>query len=132
MWRRVGHRGVRMSARSVLGRAAAVLALVTGAVLGVPAGPAAAAPPSPVYAPSGEVADPGVVRTDGRFYVFATGPFAPVFRGDEAAGPWTALPNALASPLPGWVTSNGIWAPDAVQTPAGWVLYFSAVAAGMN
>lgn len=121
-----------MSTRSLVWRATTVLALATAAVLGVPAGPAAAAAPSPVYAPSGGIADPGVVRTGGDFYVFATGPLAPVFRGDEAGGPWSSVGNALPSPLPGWVTSNAIWAPDAVQTSAGWVLYFSAPAAGMN
>jgi beta-xylosidase len=121
-----------MSSRSILARTATVLALATGVVFAGPAGPAGPAPPSPVYAPSGGVADPGVVRTGGDFYVFATGSLVPVFRGDEAGGPWSSVGTALASPLPAWVTSGGIWAPDAVQTSAGWVLYFSALAAGMN
>lgn len=41
----------------------------------VAAGQADAAP-SPVYAPSGGFADPGVVRTNGNFYAFATGSLA--------------------------------------------------------
>lgn len=91
---------------------------------------AAAAAPGPVYSGS-QVADPGVVRTGGNFYAFATGSKAPMFRGDEAAGPWTSLGPALAG-VPGWATSGSVWAPDVVQTPAGWVMYFSLPAAGMN
>jgi len=77
------------------------------------------------------LADPGIARTNGNFYAFATGSLAPLFVGDEAGGPWSAAGHALAS-AGAWATSNAIWAPDAVQTSAGWVLYYSAPAAGMN
>jgi arabinan endo-1,5-alpha-L-arabinosidase len=118
-----GRRIVRLGAAVALGVALAVAATAL---------PAAAAAPAPVYAPSGtQVADPGVVKTGGDFYVFTTGTKAPMYRGDEAAGPWTSLGPALAS-VPAWATSGTVWAPDAVNTSAGWVLYFSLPAAGMN
>ena len=69
------------------------------------------------------LADPGIVRTNGNFYAFTTGSLAPLFVGDEAGGPWSAAGHALAS-AGAWATSNAIWAPDAVQTSAGWVLYY--------
>lgn len=119
-----------MAGRRMVGRLTAALLLGVGiAVTAVPP-PAAAAAPAPVYS-GAQVADPGVVRTGGHFYAFATGTRAPVFEGDEAAGPWTSLGPALAS-VPGWATDGSVWAPDAVQTSAGWVLYFSLPAAGMN
>src|SRR5690349_13745667 len=105
-----------------------VMVLVISAVA---TGQADAAAPSPVYAPSGGFADPGVVRTNGNFYAFATGSLVPSAVGDEAGGPWSSNGQALSS-AGSWATSNSIWAPDAVQTSAGWVLYYSAPAAGMN
>ncbi|MBO0868174.1 MAG: family 43 glycosylhydrolase [Micromonosporaceae bacterium] len=108
---------------------AAILGLAV--VPAVPSQPAAAVAPAPVYAPLGGVADPGVVRTGGDFYVFATGSDAPVYRGDQAAGPWSPAGPALTG-AGAWATSNAVWAPDAVQTSAGWVLYYSAPALGMN
>lgn len=119
-----------MAGRSTIGRLIAAVLLTAGIGVAVVPLPAAAAAPAPVYS-GAQVADPGVVRTNGNFYAFATGSRAPVFQGDEAAGPWTSLGPALAS-VPGWATSGEVWAPDAVQTSAGWVLYFSLPAAGMN
>lgn len=102
---------------------AAVAALLTGIGLQ----PASAAAPQPVYAPSGGVADPGTVRHDSNFYVFATGGNAPVYRGDTASGPWSSQGPALEGVGP-WAASGAVWAPDAVHTPIGWVLYYSAPA----
>jgi arabinan endo-1,5-alpha-L-arabinosidase len=113
-----------------VGRLAAVLALGVGVAIAAAPLPAMAAAPGPVYSGS-QVADPGVVRTGGHFYAFATGSRAPMFEGDEAGGPWTSLGPALESG-PGWATDGAVWAPDAVQTSAGWVLYFSLPAKGMN
>ncbi len=89
-----------------------------------------AAGPAPVYAPSGSVADPGVLRDNGNFYVFGTGTGVPVSRGDTAGGPWSSVGPALnTSDLPDWVEQgHDIWAPDAWDTDAGYVLYYSAVA----
>ncbi|MET8374039.1 glycoside hydrolase family 43 protein [Micromonospora profundi] len=109
--------------------AAAVTAL---AVVGSAPAPAAAATPRPVYAPPGKnVADPGVVQHNGDFFVFTTGDRALVYRGDTASGPWTALGSALGS-VPDWAENGSVWAPDAVQTSAGWVLYYSLPAKGKN
>ena len=119
-----------MSTVRIPWRTIAVVLSVAVAV-GVAPPRADAAVPSPVYAPSGGIADPGIVRTNGNFYAFATGSLAPLSVGDEAGGPWSAAGHALAS-AGAWATSNAIWAPDAVQTSAGWVLYYSAPAAGMN
>ena len=114
-------------------RSAAALAAiaVTAAVLLAPS-PAAAAAPPPVFAPSGGIADPGVVRTNGDFYAFSTGTRAPLSRGDEAGGPWRDLANPALGSAAAWADPGAIWAPDAVQTSAGWVLYFSAPASGKN
>lgn len=93
--------------------------------------PATAAAPSPVFAPSGGIADPGIVRTGGDFYAFTTGTKAPFSRGDEAGGPWREVGPALTS-AGSWADPGAIWAPDVVQTSAGWVMYYSAPAQGKN
>jgi len=92
--------------------------------------PAQAAAPGPVYAPDNSVADPGVLRSGGDFYAFTTGPKGRVSRGDTASGPWQSVGAALdLSTPPAWMdTSADVWAPDAWQTSAGYVLYYSAVA----
>ncbi|WP_431908022.1 family 43 glycosylhydrolase [Micromonospora carbonacea] len=109
--------------------AAAVAAALS--LIGGGATPATAAAPQPVYAPPGGVADPGVVQHDGNFFVFATGSRAPAYRGDTASGPWVDL-GAVLRTLPGWAASGAVWAPDAVRTPAGWVLYYSAPAKDLD
>ncbi|MGW3897204.1 glycoside hydrolase family 43 protein [Micromonospora profundi] len=109
--------------------AAAVTAL---AVVGSAPAPAAAATPRPVYALSDKsLADPGVVRHNDDFFAFTTGDGAPVYRGGTASGPWTEIGPALGS-VPDWAENGNVWAPDAVQTSAGWVLYYSLPAKGMN
>ncbi|MGW1061834.1 glycoside hydrolase family 43 protein [Micromonospora rubida] len=109
----------------------AAVAAVALAAVGAVAAPASAATPQPVYAPAGGIADPGVVRHNDNFFVFATGGRAPAYRGGTASGPWTSLGTVLGS-VPGWAESGAVWAPDAVHTPAGWVLYYSAPAKGKN
>lgn len=92
--------------------------------------PLAAAPaPQPVYAAS--AADPGLVQDGGDFLAFTTGALAPVARGDIAAGPWTGVGKALRS-VGSWAENTSVWAPDAVRTSAGWVLYYSAPARGLG
>jgi arabinan endo-1,5-alpha-L-arabinosidase len=94
--------------------------------------PAIAAAPRPVYAPADGVADPGVVTSGGDFWVFATGSRAPMSRGVIASGPWSAAGPALTSTGSWAVAGGAVWAPDAVKTPAGWVLYYSAPAIGLG
>lgn len=108
---------------------AAVLAAVVA--VGVAAAPAAAATPQPVYAPAGGIADPGLVRQGDAFVVFATGGRGPAYRADTASGPWTDLGAVLGS-VPDWAESGAVWAPDAVHTATGWVLYYSAPAKGKD
>jgi len=87
--------------------------------------------PQPVYtAPIGEAADPGVVESDGQYYAFMTGGLARVATAPTPQGPWKTLPDAL-SRWGDWARGTGaVWAPDAVRTSAGWVLYYSAHAKG--
>jgi hypothetical protein len=107
---------------------AALTAFLTVLLVAAPDGWAAA--PSPVYAPSGSIADPGVLRDNGGFYVYSTAAKGTVSHGDEAAGPWKNVGAALdLSDPPSWIaTGNAIWAPDVWHTSAGYVMYFSAVA----
>ena len=88
--------------------------------------------PSPVYASTGEAADPGVVRDGNDYYAFMTGGLARVARASTPQGPWTALPDAL-SRWGAWASGKGaVWAPDAVRTDDGWVLYYAAQAKGFS
>ncbi|MFF0342588.1 glycoside hydrolase family 43 protein [Kribbella sp. NPDC004875] len=104
----------------------ALLLAVAGALVIV--SPAEAAAPEPVYAPDNSVADPGILRSGGDFYAFTTGPNGRVSRGDTASGPWSSVGTALET-APAWMdTTADVWAPDAWQTSAGYVLYYSAVA----
>ncbi|WFE66118.1 glycoside hydrolase family 43 protein [Micromonospora sp. WMMD714] len=109
----------------------ALVAVAVALAAGTAAAPAAAATPQPVYAPSGGIADPGVVRHNDTFVVFATGTRAPAHRGETASGPWTALDTTLGS-VPDWAENGAVWAPDAVRTATGWVLYYSLPAKGKN
>lgn len=84
--------------------------------------------PQPIYATSGSVADPGVASADGTHYAFMTGGLTMVASADEVRGPWTAGEDALAG-WGAWASGEGaVWAPDAVHTSAGWVLYYAAQA----
>ncbi|MFT7839794.1 glycoside hydrolase family 43 protein [Saccharothrix sp. BKS2] len=114
------------------GFGAVLLTVVSAFVLVTP--PATAAGPSPVYAPEGSVADPGVLRVNGEFYVFSTAGNGRVSRGDTANGPWRQVGPAVdLSDPPSWVdTGQAVWAPDAWRTSAGWVLYYSAAARGFG
>lgn len=115
--------------RGLLLAAALVLAGTTPA-LGLGSG-AGGKVPEPVYSPGIDgAADPGLVESDGAYYTFSTGGLARVARADTAQGPWTRLPDAL-SRWGDWANGTGaVWAPDAVETPQGWVLYYSARAKG--
>lgn len=114
--------------KTVIGRAPAML-VATAAITLTAAEAARAAAPRPVY---GHAADPGVVRTaSGDFVAVTTGPRAPMARGDSASGPWASHGPAL-SELGSWSPGGAVWAPDVWKTPAGWVLYYSAPARGMN
>lgn len=85
--------------------------------------------PAPVYGPS--AADPGLLRVGSHYYAFMTGgPLAEVAQSRTPGGPWIAQPNAL-NRWGAWATGTGaVWAPDAWQTSAGWVLYYAAQAKG--
>lgn len=102
-----------------------------------PATTSALASPSPTPEPVlvsslDQAADPGVVEADGQYYAFMTGGLARVARADQPQGPWTQLPDAL-SRWGDWANGTGaVWAPDAVRTSAGWVLYYSARARGFS
>ncbi|MGA8113762.1 MAG: glycoside hydrolase family 43 protein [Actinocatenispora sp.] len=86
--------------------------------------------PRPVYSAAAEAADPGVVRAGHHYYAFMTGGLGHVARAASPRGPWTALPDAL-SHWADWASGQGaVWAPDAVRTSAGWVLYYAAPARG--
>ncbi len=105
---------------------AAVLALTTPGQHATAAAPV----PRPVYAPTGGAADPGVVRDGNDYYAFMTGGLAHVAHAGNPRGPWVAGPDAL-SRWPDWASGKGaVWAPDAVHTPAGWVLYYALQATG--
>ena len=110
--------------------AAGALAVAAAGTLGMPAA-AAPAPPRPVYvAPTGEAADPGVVRDGNDYYMFMTGGMARVARASSPQGPWVTMPDALRR-LGAWASGVGaVWAPDAVHTSAGWVLYYAVQARG--
>ncbi|MGA8112699.1 MAG: family 43 glycosylhydrolase [Actinocatenispora sp.] len=117
---------------------AATLVTAAAVATGLSTEPAAAAtPPLPVYAPHGtggqpgEAADPGVVLDGGDFVAYSTGTLAPTARGDFASGPWTSAGPSLTR-LGAWSSGGGVWAPDAVHTSAGWVLYYAAAATGMG
>jgi arabinan endo-1,5-alpha-L-arabinosidase len=114
-----------------IGRLAAALVLGVGIAVAVVPLPAAAAAPAPVYV-GAQVADPGVVRTGGKFYAFATGSRAPVFRGDTAGGGWKRLAKPALASVPGWATDGGVWAPSVTHTSAGWVMYFALAAKGFG
>lgn len=119
-------------ARRILATAGAVLVAVTA--LGVQGRSAQASDlaPRPVYAPGREAADPGVVRDGSTYYAFMTGGLGHVARANTPQGPWVTLPDALAR-WGGWASGEGaVWAPDAVHTSAGWVLYYAAQAKGFN
>jgi arabinan endo-1,5-alpha-L-arabinosidase len=115
-----------MSRLSVFG--CGLVAAVGFAVALSPAASASTARPVPVY---GHAADPGVVQTEDELAVFTTGSLAPVSRSKYAGGPWTS-PTAALSQLGAWSPGGAVWAPDAWRTSAGWVLYYSAPAEGMN
>ncbi len=111
-------------------RPAITVALTCALIMALPH-PAQAAAPRPVYAPADGVADPGLVRTGNDFYAFATGTRAPRHRGEISTGPWRDRGPAMQR-VGAWADSGGVWAPDAVHTDAGWVLYYSAPAKGKN
>ncbi|MGW0228081.1 glycoside hydrolase family 43 protein [Actinopolymorpha singaporensis] len=108
-----------------------LVVLVASAVAGRSVAQASGQEPRPVYvAPTGEAADPGVVRDGQDYYAFMTGGLARVARADNPRGPWQSMPNAL-SRWGEWASGQGaVWAPDAVRTSAGWVLYYAAQAEG--
>lgn len=117
----------RTSTRLVVVLAACAVALLS--TIGPGAAAARRPVPAPVYGPS--AADPGLLRVGSHYYAFMTGgPLAEVARSSTPGGPWTAQPNAL-SRWGAWAVGTGaVWAPDAWQTSAGWVLYYAAQAKG--
>ncbi|MGH8881068.1 MAG: glycoside hydrolase family 43 protein [Stackebrandtia sp.] len=111
--------------KKLIGQLAAAAVVAMGAVITVAVEPADAAAPRPVHAPGRSVADPGLVRANDNFYSFTTGRLIHV--GETASGTWTNTGSALAT-RGKWAKVAGMWAPDAVKTSAGWVLYYSAPA----
>ncbi len=106
-------------------------ALFTLVAVTSPVGATGPRTPEPVYTtPTGEAADPGFVRDGNHYYAFMTGGLARVATAKNPQGPWTPLPDAL-SRWGAWASGAGaVWAPDAVHTSAGWVLYYAAQARG--
>jgi beta-xylosidase len=102
-----------------------------------PGSPAAAASPadaSPSLAPGEflnpvldrDFPDPGVLAADGTFYAYATeggGRHIQVASSTDLVT-WEYLGEALPT-LPRWTTGS-TWAPEVVQTPAGFVMYYTA------
>lgn len=113
-----------------------LLALSTAAVLAAPTSADAArtTTPRPVYTDTGEVADPGVVRDGNDYYAYTTAlPLGHVARANTPQGPWVVLDHGAVANYPAWASGvRAVWAPDAVHTSAGWVLYFSLEAKGFN
>ncbi|HVX45471.1 MAG TPA: glycoside hydrolase family 43 protein [Mycobacteriales bacterium] len=87
--------------------------------------------PVPIYAPAGAAADPGVTTVGDRAYAFLTGTLAPIASGSTDGTGWAADGHAL-SRLGAWSAGGAVWAPDAVRTGAGWVLYYAAPAKDMG
>jgi hypothetical protein len=84
----------------------------------------------PIYAPAGAAADPGVTTDGNRAFAFLTGKLAPMTAGSLNGEGWAASGRAL-SRLGAWSAGGAVWAPDAVRTNAGWVLYYAAPAKNM-
>lgn len=83
--------------------------------------------PQPVLDP---VADPGVLFAEGRWWAYSTGGLGQVASAPAPQGPWTTGPQALTR-WGDWASGKGaVWAPDAIKTPAGYVLYYAAIARG--
>ncbi|KAB8071762.1 putative arabinan-endo 1,5-alpha-L-arabinase [Aspergillus leporis] len=81
-----------------------------------------------------DFADPGVIKTDGGYYAFATsanGVNAQIAHSDDFAT-WNVLDgqDALPGPFPSWVKNAdlpAVWAPDVIQRDDGtFVMYYSA------
>lgn len=124
--------GATRHTRALRGLVVAAALVLTGSVPAAGLATARARPaPEPVYSPGRDAAaDPGLVESDGQYYTFSTGGLGSVARADNVQGPWTSLPDALAR-WGAWANGTGaVWAPDAVRTSAGWVLYYSARAKG--
>jgi arabinan endo-1,5-alpha-L-arabinosidase len=120
-----------MHYRTLRRTVATIAAVVVAATVGSTASSAQAAPPAPrpVITP-GEAADPGVIRVGNDYYAFLTGGRAKMAKANSPQGPWVSLGNAMPR-WAGWATGTGaVWAPDVVQTSAGWVLYYAAIAKG--
>lgn len=79
---------------------------------------------------AGSVADPSVVDAGdgGRdFHLYATGSQFPIWRSPDLVH-WTGIGTAFTE-RPGWTVRSGNWhpwAPAAIRTPAGFVLYYTA------
>ncbi|MFE9958087.1 glycoside hydrolase family 43 protein [Micromonospora sp. NPDC005299] len=118
--------------RALTTAGAAVIAAAGTLAVQAPGVQASAPAPRPVYAPGQEAADPGIVRDGNDYYAFMTGGLARVAHANTPQGPWVRMPDALAR-WGEWASGQGaVWAPDAVHTPAGWVLYYAAQAKGFK
>lgn len=111
-----------------------------GIAAGIPAGTATGIPAgAPV--PDGEqarpliwerdLADPSVVEYYGGFLATGTGPLLPRVRSRGGRGPWQELAPTLTT-FPSWVLPGDLWAPHLQQVEGGWVLYYSALVAGLT
>lgn len=90
--------------------------------------------PRPIYATSGSAADPGLAHENGTHYAFMTGGRTKVASSKGAVkGPWTPAGDDALTDWGDWASGEGaVWAPDAVRTSAGWVLYYAAQAKGFD
>ena len=117
-------------ALTLAGGGSTPVAAAGGAAYDVPSAARDLTPPRPLIWQT-DVADPAVVEYYGGLLVAATGPLLTRVRAPGARGPWTALDPAMVT-FPSWVLPGDQWAPDLVKTDTGWVLYYSAKAAGLD
>jgi beta-xylosidase len=120
----------RTLTRTLAAAAVGAVLLATAAGSAAVAATTGSQVPQPVFATA---ADPGLVRDGNDYYAFLTGgPRARVLSAPTPQGPWVEGDNAL-SRWGAWASGRGaVWAPDAVHTSAGWVLYYAAQAKGFG
>ncbi|MFN2483569.1 MAG: glycoside hydrolase family 43 protein [Candidatus Limnocylindria bacterium] len=74
----------------------------------------------------GDFPDPGTLEVDGTYYAYATTNGAENIQGARSADlvNWERIPEPLPT-LPDWA-SGDTWAPEVVQTPSEFVMFYSA------
>ena len=74
----------------------------------------------------GDFPDPGALEVNGTYYAYATTNGAENIQGARSTDlvTWERLPEPLPT-LPNWA-SGDTWAPEVVETPSGFVMFYSA------